>query len=50
MREALLSELPDARDEARFFFLADGEDGDDIVFGVGFVALRLVSFFLFTPL
>lgn len=41
MREALLGESLAAGDETLFIGFLGWEDGDYIVFGVGFVALRL---------
>lgn len=39
MRETLLGEFEAARDETLFICVLRREDGDDVVFGVGFIAL-----------
>lgn len=43
MREALLGELVAACDEALFIGVLGWEDGDYVVFGVGFVALLMLD-------
>lgn len=43
MRETLFGEFVAARDEALFISVLGWEDGDYIVFGVGFVALLMLD-------